>query len=144
MEKLELGKPLHILMVSTGITTKTEEAVAGLKERMKQDPAKFQKIFDEAESLVAKAKDALARGDAEAVGKLMDRNHELLQMSGVSHEKLDYLVELCRNNHAIGAKMTGGGMGGYMVALFSCPNCRAKAEKACEAEGYKFISAEIG
>ncbi len=144
MEKLELGKPLHILMVSTGITTKTEEAVAGLKERMKAEPKKFQKIFDEAESIVEKAKGALARGDAEAVGKLMDRNHELLQMSGVSHEKLDYLVNLCRNNHAIGAKMTGGGMGGYMVALFSCPNCRAKAEKACEADGYKFISAEIG
>jgi mevalonate kinase len=144
MEKLALGKPLEILMVSTGITTKTEEAVAGLKKRMAEEPEKFQKIFDEAEAIAMKAKDALARGDTEAVGKLMDRNHELLQQSGVSHEKLDYLVDLCRKNHAIGAKMTGGGMGGYMVALFPCPKCREKAMKACEAEGYKFISAGIG
>jgi mevalonate kinase len=144
MEKLALGKPLHILMVSTGITTKTEEAVAGLKKRMGEEPDKFKIIFGEAESLVARAREALAGGDTEAVGKLMDANHVLLQQSGVSHEKLDYLVDLCRKNHAIGAKMTGGGMGGYMVALFSCPNCRAKAEKACEAEGYKYISAEIG
>ncbi|MFO7618503.1 MAG: hypothetical protein R6W91_02435 [Thermoplasmata archaeon] len=131
-------------MVSTGITTKTEEAVAGLKERMKQDPAKFRKIFDEAESIVEKAREALAGGDAEAVGKLMDRNHELLQASGVSHEKLDYLVDLCRDNGALGAKMTGGGMGGYMVALFADAAARDAAAKACEAEGYKFISAEIG
>ena len=144
MDKLALGRPLNILMVSTGITTKTEEAVAGLKKRMGEEPDKFKAIFDEAKTIVMKARDALANGDTETVGKLMDRNHELLQTSGVSHEKLDYLVDLCRKNGAIGTKMTGGGMGGYMVALFSCPNCRAKAEKACEAEGYKYISAEIG
>jgi mevalonate kinase len=144
MERMKLGKPLDILMVSTGITTRTEEAVAGVKERMGKDPSGFKKIFDEAEVIVHKARDALASGNVDEVGRLMDLNHTLLQRAGVSHPKLDYLVELCRKNHALGAKMTGGGMGGYMVAVFTCPNCQEKAAKACEAEGYKVIRASIG
>lgn len=144
IERIQLGKPLDIIMVSTGITTRTEEAVAGVRERLKQNPEEYGRIFDGAEQIVAKAKDALANGDAEEVGKLMDENHRLLQRIGVSHEKLDYLVGLCRKNHALGAKMTGGGMGGYMVAVFSCPNCQEKAAKACEAEGYMVIRARIG
>ncbi len=144
IERIQLGKPLDIIMVSTGITTRTEEAVAGVRERLKQNPEEYGRIFGEAEQIVAKAKDALANGDAEAVGKLMDENHRLLQRIGVSHEKLDYLVDLCRKNHALGAKMTGGGMGGYMVAVFTCPNCQEKAAKACEAEGYMVIRARIG
>jgi len=144
IERIQLGRPLDIIMVSTGITTRTEEAVAGVRERLKQNPEEYGRIFDEAEQIVTKAKDALAKGDAEAVGKLMDENHRLLQRIGVSHEKLDYLVNLCRKNHALGAKMTGGGMGGYMVAVFSCPNCVEKAAKACEAEGYMVIRARVG
>jgi mevalonate kinase len=144
IERIQLGKPLDIIMVSTGITTRTEDAVAGVRERMKQNPEEYNRIFDDAEKIVAKAKDALAKGDAEAVGKLMDQNHRLLQRIGVSHEKLDYLVNLCKKNHALGAKMTGGGLGGYMVAVFSCPNCQEKAALACEREGYMVIRARIG
>lgn len=144
MDRMKLGKPLDIIMVSTGITTKTEEAVAGVRERMKQHPDEYARIFDEAENIVGQAKEALAAGDVELVGKLMDQNHILLQKAGVSHEKLDYLCELTKKNHALGAKMTGGGMGGYMVAVFSCPNCQEKAALACEKEGYKVIRARIG
>ncbi len=144
IERIQLGKPLDIIMVSTGITTRTEEAVAGVKERMNKNYEEYTRIFDEAEKIVVEAKEALAKGDVEAVGKLMNANHILLQKIGVSHEKLDYLCQLTKKNHALGAKMTGGGMGGYMVAVFSCPNCQEKAAKACEAEGYMVIRARIG
>jgi mevalonate kinase len=144
MDRMKLGKPLDIIMVATGITTRTEEAVAGVKERMKQHPEEYARIFDEAEKIVGLAKDALAAGDVEQVGKLMDSNHTQLQKIGVSHEKLDYLCELTKKNHALGAKMTGGGMGGYMVAIFSCPKCQEKGALACETEGYTVIRARIG
>lgn len=144
MERMRLGKPLDIIMVSTGVTTRTEEAVARVKAWMAGSPAEAKVVFDEAEALVGRAKDALASGDVETVGKLMDMNHALLQKAGVSHPKLDHLVGLCRKNHAAGAKMTGGGMGGYMVAVFTCPKCQEKAAKACEAEGYMVIRARVG
>jgi mevalonate kinase len=144
IERIQLGKPLDIIMVSTGITTRTEEAVAGVKERMNRNFEEYTRLFDKAESIVKDAKEALAKGDVEAVGRLMDANHILLQKIGVSHEKLDYLCQLTKKNHALGAKMTGGGMGGYMVAVFTCPNCQEKAALACEKEGYKVIRAKIG
>ncbi|MBA3046639.1 MAG: mevalonate kinase [Candidatus Thermoplasmatota archaeon] len=139
-----LGKPLDILMVSTGITAKTEDALQVVEDKMAAEPELCKEIFDEAEAIVEKAMTALAAGDLPAVGKLMDLNHILLQRMGVNHELLDYLVELCRKNGALGAKMTGGGMGGYMVALFADANARDAAAKMCKSEGYEFISARIG
>ncbi|MDO9537812.1 MAG: mevalonate kinase [Thermoplasmata archaeon] len=144
MDRMKLGKPLDILMVSTGITTKTEEAVAGVKKRMGEHPEKYAKIFDQAEELVNQARDVLIAGDLLAIGKLMDRNHELLQKIEVSQEKLDYLVELTRKSGALGAKMTGGGLGGYMVALFADAETQEKTALACEKEGFKVIRARIG
>lgn len=144
MQQLALGKPLNILLVSTGVTTKTSIAVQGVKDRMQADPETYNAIFEEAENLVQLAKIALANGDLEQIGKLMNRNHELLQKIGVSHDKLDYLVELTRKHGAVGSKMTGGGMGGYMVALFADAASAEKAAAFCEAEGYRLMRATIG
>ena len=144
IEQLELGQPLDILLVSTGVTTKTKLAVDSVRERRKLDRDKYEVIFDQAEEVVLKARDALAGGDLEEVGQLMNKNHELLQEIEVSCEELDYLVGLTRRNGALGAKMTGGGMGGYMVALFSSAGAQEKAALACEAEGFKVIRARIG
>lgn len=144
MNRIALGKPLDILMVSTGITTRTEEAVAGVRERKKKFPDEYEKLFDMAGEIVERAKEMLAEGNLTEVGSLMNANHELLQKIGVSHEKLDYLVGLTRRNGALGSKMTGGGLGGYMVALFPDEKTCEKAAKVCEAEGYKVIRAKIG
>jgi len=144
MDKLDLGKSLHILLVSTGVTTKTSIAVDGVRERRTQNPKEYETIFDQAKEIVHQAKEALASGDLEKVGQLMNQNHELLQKIGVSCEELDFLVDFTRQNGAIGSKMTGGGMGGYMVALFPDAETQEKAALACEAEGFKLMRARIG
>lgn len=144
MDKLALGKPLHILLVSTGVTTKTKIAVDSVRERRGENPKEYDAIFDEAEEIALQAKDALANGDLERVGQLMNYNHELLQKIGVSCKELDYLVDFTRQNGAIGSKMTGGGMGGYMVALFRDAETQESAAIACEAEGFKLMRARIG
>ena len=143
MDKLTLGKPLHILLVSTGVTTKTSIAVESVRERRALNSKEYDAIFDEAEEIVHQAKDALANSDLERVGQLMNYNHELLQKIGVSCEELDYLVDFTRQNGAIGSKMTGGGMGGYMVALFPDAETQEMAAQACEAEGFKLMRARI-
>ncbi|MCK5038332.1 MAG: mevalonate kinase [Thermoplasmata archaeon] len=144
MDQLTLGKPLNILLVSTGITTKTKLAVDGVRERKEQDPEEYEIVFEEAEKVVIQAKDALAEGNLIKVGQLMDENHELLQEIRVSHPELDHLVDLTRDNDALGAKMTGGGMGGYMIALFADAETQEEAARVCESEGYKVIRARIG
>ena len=144
MDLLELGKPLHVLLVSTGITTRTDLTVSGVKDRREQNPEKYNAIFNQAEELVLQAREALAAGNLELIGQLMDKNHELLKDIGVSHTYLDCLVEFTRKHGAIGSKMTGGGRGGYMVALFPDAETQEKAALACKKEKFKFMKARIG
>ncbi len=144
MEQMALGKPLDILLVSTGITTKTSLVVDGVRERKEKDPEEYEIIFEEAEKLVLEAKTALADGNLIKVGQLMDENHTLLQEIRVSHPTLDHLVDLTRDNGALGAKMTGGGMGGYMIALFADAETQGMAARVCKSEGYMVIRARIG
>jgi len=89
-------------------------------------------------------KHALEAADLENVGKIMSKNHELLTDMDMSHETLDYLCKLALEKGALGAKGTGGGRGGYMVALTPGKPLQEKVASAFENEGYKVIRATIG
>jgi len=67
--------------------------------------------------LVRQGEDALAAGDVAELGRLMDFNHGLLAALGVSSRSLDELVWAARDAGAHGAKLTGAGGGGCVVAL---------------------------
>lgn len=144
IELLKVKKPIRIVMGNTGVTADTKAAVAGVKERKAKDPEKYDRIFREAMTLVGKADVALRKYDLEALGRLMDRNHRLLQDIEVSHPKLDELVELARRNGAYGAKLTGGGLGGYMVALTPERQLQEKVARAMETKGYEAFRTTIG
>lgn len=67
---------------------------------------------------VEAARNAMGRGDAECFGALMNASHEsLAQDFDVSHPALDALVLAARNHGAMGARLTGAGFGGCIVAL---------------------------
>ena len=70
----------------------------------------------------------------EALGKLMDENHELLARLGVSSPELDQLVAAARRAGALGAKLSGAGWGGNMIALTG-PDAVAGVEQALQAAG---------
>lgn len=72
--------------------------------------------------------------DLVTLGVLMNMNHELLKVIGVSHESLDRLVEAARKAGALGSKLTGGGGGGCMISL-TTPSKRAAVCKAIEENG---------
>ncbi|AXR77541.1 mevalonate kinase [Natrarchaeobaculum sulfurireducens] len=71
--------------------------------------------------LVRAGEDALADGDLEELGQLMDFNHGLLSALGVSSRSLDRMVWAARDAGALGAKLTGAGGGGCIVALDPTP-----------------------
>ncbi len=74
----------------------------------------------------------------------MNENHTLLQCIEVSSKELDFLVDLARNNGALGAKLTGGGGGGCMVALTPGKTLQEKVAQAMEKEGFKVLRTKIG
>lgn len=144
IENLNVREPIRIVMGNTGITANTKAAVAGVRERREQDPDRYAEIFREAEELVTYALKALDTYDLQELGRLMNRNHDLLQQIEVSHPKLEELVDIARGAGAIGAKMTGGGLGGYMVALTPGEETQNRVADAMIAAGFEAHKTMIG
>ncbi len=108
------------------------------------DPAGFKSRMEAITIQVGEMKAALEAGDLEKVGALMTANHEILIAMGLSHEKLIYLCNLALRMGALGAKVTGGGRGGYMNALTTGEEMQNAIATAMESEGYKVIRTTIG
>jgi len=144
IERISIERPVEIVMGNTGIVANTEAAVAGVRERKQKYPEKYGKIFKEAEELAYKARKALVDHDLRQIGGLMDENHGQLQAIEVSCKELDFLVELARANGAYGAKMTGGGLGGNMVALTPGKDLQERVARAIEKEGFEVLRTRIG
>jgi mevalonate kinase len=144
IERISIKQPVEIVMGNTGIVANTEAAVAGVRARKQKYTEKYDEIFREAERLAYSARKALIDYDLRKVGRLMDENHKLLQEIEVSCRELDFLVELARENGAYGAKMTGGGLGGNMVALTPGEDLQERVAKAIEKEGFEALRTRIG
>ncbi len=144
IEKLSVRKPVEIIIGSTGKVANTKAMVAGVAERKKKNPEKYDSIFKEAEKLTRAGRKALESYDLKKVGELMNKNHSLLQEIEVSSLELDLLVEIARKNGAFGAKLTGGGGGGCMTALTPSKELQEKVSSAIEKEGYKVLRTKIG
>jgi len=144
IEKLSIREPVEIVIGNTGIVADTKEMVAGVAERKKRNPREYNPLFKEAEDLAFAAREALEEFDLREVGELMNENHRLLQEIEVSCKELDYLVNLARERGAFGAKLTGGGGGGCMVALTPGKELQGAVATAMEKEGFKVLRTKIG
>ena len=144
IEKLGPREPVEIIIGNTGIVANTKEMVAGVADRKKRNPEKYNPLFRQSEELAFAARRALEEFDLRRVGRLMNENHRLLQEIEVSCEELDYLVNLAREQGALGAKLTGGGGGGCMVALTPGRKLQTTVAATMEKEGYEVLSTKIG
>lgn len=144
MEVLQSPKKMPLVIANSGITASTTEVVSDVRKLKKAFPEKFEKIFSDYKALSKKAKEALLKSDDVSIGKLMNKNHELLQDITVSNEINDKLVEIAINNGALGAKLTGTGRGGLVIALARNEGIQEKISKAIEMEGYETWKTMIG
>jgi mevalonate kinase len=144
VEHLNIRTPIEIVICSTGKVANTKAMVEGVAERKKTNPDKYNPLFSQAADLAIAGRRALERGDLEEMGKLMNENHKILQEIGVSSVELDYLVNIARKQGAIGAKLTGGGGGGCMVALTPGKELQEKITKTFQAEGLDVLATKIG
>ncbi len=143
-DPIKMKEPVEIVMGNTGKVANTEAAVKGVRERKEKNPEEYQKIFSEASNLAQTARKALEAHDLPEVGRLMNRNHELLKRIEVSSRELDMLVKTAVINGALGAKLTGGGLGGYMVALTPGKSVQEKVAKAIAEMGFSVLKTKIG
>ncbi len=144
IERIKLKKPIEIVIGNTGKVADTKKAVEGVRKRREEEPERYKVLFNKAEKLVFDARKALENLDIKRIGALMNEDHKLLQEIGVSSKELDYLVEIALRNGALGAKLTGGGLGGNMIALTPGRDLQRDVANAIEKDGFKTIRTTIG
>ncbi len=144
VERLAIESPVEIVIGSTGKVANTKGMVEGVAERKNKNPQKYNPLFKRAEELAYEGRAALEFYNLKKVGELMNENHRLLQEIEVSSKELDLLVDVARKQGAIGAKLTGGGGGGCMVALTPGKELQTKVETAIKGLGFEVLSTKIG
>ena len=143
-EQLKLKAPVEGVLAASGITANTAALGGVTAAERARHPALFDyrmKVITEQSNAL---KEALEAGDFEQVGAIMTANHETLIAMGLSHEKLVDLCDLALQNGAFGAKLTGGGRGGYMFALTPGKELQEEVASAIEKEGYQVIRSVYG
>ncbi|MFH1403410.1 MAG: mevalonate kinase [Candidatus Altiarchaeota archaeon] len=144
MERLRMPEPVEIVLGNTGVTSSTKEVVADVRANKDADPVGYERIFNEYNAVVTSARESLVNGDYTEVGRLMNRNHSLLQEITVSCDELDTLVDAARDAGALGAKLTGTGRGGLMQALTPGVGLQDKVAEAIEDMGFTAYRMRIG
>lgn len=107
----------YLIVADTGLKGQTRDAVASIAQLNKEDTETTMDAIHGLGDLARQAKFAIESANPVTLGAAMNEAHETLSSLGVSNERLNHLVYTARTNGALGAKLTGGGRGGCMIAL---------------------------
>ena len=143
VEILSAKRPFTLVIGDSGVKSPTSVAVGAVREAWENDPQKFEQLFEAAGAIAVSARKAIRSGKVEALGPLMNENHTLLSQMGVSSAELDTLVEAARAAGAIGAKLSGAGRGGSMIALVQEEVSDAVSTALSKAGAVRTIVTEI-
>lgn len=143
IETFKVGKPFTVVIGDTGVPAPTKESVGDVRKLWEQDQNKFESIFDEITEISLSARRIIESENPESLGELMNQNHKLLQQLTVSSSELDSLVEAAHHAGALGAKLSGGGRGGNMIALVTKEKAESVSTALLSAGAKRTIITEI-
>lgn len=135
---IDLHLTAVLVVADTGKTGQTKEAVASVGEKVRSKNKEiYQRKITELGNLAKASKDYLSLNQPEKLGLAMNHAQNLLSELGVSSLELDALVVSALSHNALGAKLTGGGRGGCMIALARDLKDAQVIATALEAAGAK-------
>ncbi len=143
-ERIVPAKPLYVVLANSGITYNTallDDHIDGLIEN---NPGKFYTSLNKVTSQVYEMKKAIETGDLQTMGDIMVENHKILIDMDLSADRLIELCDRAIKMGAYGAKLTGGGRGGYMVSLVESPEMQDKIAADFEKDDIPVIKAQLG
>lgn len=117
IEPFAVQRPLRLLVADTGVRSSTKVAVGDVRRHWQANPGHFEALFDGCGRIADTARAAIEAGDSAHIGRLMTANQQLLQEMTVSSPALENLVMAAMRAGALGAKLSGAGRGGNMIAL---------------------------
>ncbi|MGJ3237886.1 MAG: mevalonate kinase [Anaerolineae bacterium] len=117
IEMIDVEKSFRLIVADTGQTALTKYAVGDVRRLYEDETERTILLIEKIGAVVREARQMMQRGDISRLGVLMTENHHLLQALTVSSSELDQLVMAALDAGARGAKLSGGGRGGNMIAL---------------------------
>ena len=141
IEALKFEKPVSLVIGISNTPSLTAEMVAGVRARWEENMELYDALFENFEKVTTSGISAIRSGNYKALGEMMNINQGLLSAIQVSSPELDRMIEIARSQGAIGAKVTGAGGGGSMVAL-----CEEKTEPVTSAlsnKGFKVLQVKL-
>lgn len=142
LERLDVRRPLRLVVGDSGEPSSTRAMVEGVAHQRERDAARFDRALEAIGTLVRNARLAIEAGDAHALGQLMDLNQHLLSAWMLSTTALEDMIGAARAAGAKGAKLTGKGGGGCMIALVETEEEGARVADAIRALGFTAFEAE--
>ena len=136
-ETVELVEIPPLVIAASNSRGATKTQVDGVRRRHDRSPALYAKLFDEIDAISVGGAAALADCQYEQLGAMMNVCHGLLNSIEVSTPELEEMVDIARTAGAVGAKLTGAGGGGSIVAL--CPGKAFDVAHALDSAGYQVI-----
>ncbi len=139
-----IARPFTLAIAHTGIASPTKITVGEVRRGWLENPARYEKLFDEIAAIVAQAQAALARGEIETVGAWMTRNQRVLEELGVSSRAIETLLQAGLRAGAFGGKLSGGGRGGNVIFALA-PRDAEKIKRALlDAGATSVMITEVG
>jgi hydroxymethylglutaryl-CoA reductase len=142
IKNIQVPKPIPIVIGFSGIEGITLQMVRNVRTSWEKNKPLYNQIFNQINDITKQALDAIKIYDLDKLGYLMNINQGLLNALQVSCWEIEELAEIARKNGALGAKLTGGGGGGALIAL--CPENSEQVVDEMKKCGYKAIVTQIG
>lgn len=142
-KNIKTNESLSLVVASTGIKHYTSDLVSGVKRFKDRNETLFESLAKQASEICLQAWTAIESGKCDKIGELMNENQIILQQIGVSHHKAQKIIDLCSKAGAIGAKITGAGGGGAVIALAANKMESAKIASQVKAASYQSFEVEI-
>jgi mevalonate kinase len=144
IETFNVPTPFRLAIADTGIHSPTRIAVGDVRAAWQADPAKYESLFDRCGEIARRARTLIESGQPDQLGPLMADNHALLREMGVSCPELDSLVEAALRGGALGAKLSGAGRGGNMIALVTDKTAASVEQALLKAGAKRVFTTVIG
>jgi hydroxymethylglutaryl-CoA reductase len=142
VEPLNIRKPIPAVIGITGYEGLTAKTVGRVRDAWLKDQKLYERIFDQIDALTLRGVQAIQDNDLKLLGELMNICHGMLNALQVSTPELEKLVDISRASGALGAKLTGGGGGGSIIAI--CDGDTAPVVNAIRAAGFQAVPVSLG
>jgi mevalonate kinase len=140
---LRLPSPFILVIGDTGVASPTAVAVGDVRRGWQANPTVYEPLFDQVGQIAGTARSAIEAGQIDELGPLMDENQAMLRRMGVSSPELERLILAARGAGALGAKLSGGGRGGNMIALATQENAPDIAQALLDSGAVRTITTTI-